>query len=118
LGIGRASAHQFAENGARAVYICDYDDKNLETHKREINTLYPKVDVHVRRFDAADEQAVKGVVDETIAKYGRLDVYFANAGIVGKHVAFTDFKKDEFMKVLDTNAARYVLCQNLQESSG
>ncbi|KLU92024.1 hypothetical protein MAPG_10971, partial [Magnaporthiopsis poae ATCC 64411] len=26
LGIGRAAAHQFAANGARAVYLCDYDD--------------------------------------------------------------------------------------------
>src|ERR1700712_231211 len=46
-GIGRASAHQFANNGAKAVYICDFADKYLETHKREMNTLYPSVDVHV-----------------------------------------------------------------------
>ncbi|XXG96391.1 hypothetical protein Hte_002673 [Hypoxylon texense] len=109
LGIGRASAHQFAENGARAVYLCDYDDTNLATHKREIESLYPAVDVHVRRFDAADERAVKAVVDHAVDTYGRLDVFFANAGIVGKYATFGDFSKDEFMKVLDTNVASVFL---------
>ncbi|KAI6081512.1 NAD(P)-binding protein [Hypoxylon rubiginosum] len=109
LGIGRASAHQFAENGARAVYICDYDDTNLATHKREIESLYPAVDVHVHKFDAADEKAVKAVVDHAINTYGRLDVFFANAGIVGKYAMFADFEKDEFMKVFDTNVASVFL---------
>ncbi|RYC60966.1 hypothetical protein CHU98_g5229 [Xylaria longipes] len=108
-GIGRATAHLFAEGGAKAVYICDYDSKNLETHRREITSLYPTVDVHVRQFDAADEQAVKAVVDHAIEKYGRLDVFFANAGIVGPVAAFTDISKEDFMKILDTNTASVFL---------
>ncbi|KAI1152927.1 putative 3-oxoacyl-reductase FabG [Nemania diffusa] len=109
IGIGRATAHLFAESGAKAVYICDYDSKNLETHKREITSLYPAVSVHIRQFDAADEQAVKAVVDEAIQNYGRLDVFFANAGMVGPMAAFTDVSKEDFMKVLDTNTASVFL---------
>lgn len=108
MGIGRATAHLFAESGAKAVYICDYDSKNLEAHKREIASLYPTVDVHTRQFDAADEEAVKAVVDHAMQTYGRLDVFFANAGVVGPMAAFTDISKDDFMKVLDTNTARLV----------
>ncbi|KAJ9255135.1 hypothetical protein DTO195F2_6351 [Paecilomyces variotii] len=103
IGIGRASAHQFAHNGAKAVYICDYDASHLETHKREIESLYPGVDVHVRQFDAGDEASVKAVVDEAIAKYGRLDVMFANAGIVGQPKVFTEITGDEFLDTLRTN---------------
>ncbi|KAI1395996.1 3-oxoacyl-acyl carrier protein reductase [Hypoxylon fuscum] len=109
LGIGRASAHLFAENGARAVYICDFDGSNLDTHQREIHALYPAVDVHVRKFDAADEKAVKEVVDHAIQTYGRLDVFFANAGVVGRVALFNDIGKDEFMRVLDTNVASVFL---------
>ncbi|OTA96632.1 hypothetical protein M434DRAFT_392571 [Hypoxylon sp. CO27-5] len=109
LGIGRASAHQFAENGAKAVYICDFDDTYLAAHKREIEALYPGVDVHVRQFDAADEKAVKAVVDHAIETYGRLDVFFANAGIIGPYAAFTDVGKEEFMRVFDTNVASVFL---------
>ncbi|CAJ2512096.1 Uu.00g077210.m01.CDS01 [Anthostomella pinea] len=109
LGIGRASTHLFAESGARALYVCDFDDKNLDAHRREIGSLYPTVDVHVRQFDAADEEAVKAVVDDALAKYGRLDIFFANAGIVGPVAPFTGFEKSEFMKIMDTNVASVFL---------
>ncbi|EAW06793.1 SDR family NAD(P)-dependent oxidoreductase [Aspergillus clavatus NRRL 1] len=102
-GIGRASAHQYAHNGAKAVYLCDYASTHLATHKREIEALYPGVDVHVRQFDAADESAVKAVVDEAVASYGRLDVFFANAGIVGQNKLFTDVSGEEFAATLRTN---------------
>ncbi|KAI5806688.1 hypothetical protein DFH27DRAFT_642386 [Peziza echinospora] len=83
LGIGRATAHQFAQNGATAVYICDFDDTNLSAHVQEIHSLYPDVDVYARKFDAADEAAVQTVIKEALEKYGRLDVFFANAGVNG-----------------------------------
>lgn len=102
-GIGRASAHQFAHNGAKAVYICDFSDSHLATHKREIESLYPGVDVHVRQFDAGDEESVKAVVEDALAKYGRLDIFFANAGMSGQHKAFTDITGDEFMTTMKTN---------------
>ncbi|KAI4161323.1 MAG: hypothetical protein LQ342_004990 [Letrouitia transgressa] len=110
LGIGRASAHQFARNGARAVFVCDYSDQFLATHKREVEALYPDVDVHTRRFDAADEDAVKGVVDEAVQKYGRLDVMFANAGVGGTNKLFGDIGSEEFLRTLRTNVLSVFLC--------
>lgn len=106
LGIGRASAHQFAENNARAIYICDFDDTNLETHKREINSLFPKVEVHTRKFDASNESAVKDVISHAMTTYGRLDVYFANAGITGPHQLFTDISAEDFMTNMRVNVLR------------
>lgn len=103
MGIGRATAHQFAQNGAKAVYICDFDDKYLGYHERQIKSLYPAVEVHTRKFDAADEESVKEVVDNALSRYGRLDVMFANAGIVGDPVIFSDIKKEDFMNVLRVN---------------
>jgi len=103
-GIGRASAHQFANNGAKAIYICDFADNHLETHKREMKSLYPSVDVHVRSFDAADEKALTAVIDEAISQYGRLDIFFANAGIVGQPKVFTEVAGDEFLETMRVNA--------------
>lgn len=107
LGIGRASAHQFAHNGALAIYICDFNNEFLETHERELNSLYPDVDIHARQFDASEEKAVKGVIDEAVSKYGRLDIFFANAGIVGTNKLFSAISDEEFMKTLRTNVLRY-----------
>jgi NAD(P)-dependent dehydrogenase (short-subunit alcohol dehydrogenase family) len=59
--------------------------------------------MHTRKFDAADEEAVKEVVDDALSRYGRLDVMFANAGIVGDHVIFSETSKEDFMNVLRVN---------------
>lgn len=105
MGIGRATAHQFAENGAKAVFICDFNGDTLETHKREMKSLYPDVEVIPKVFDASDEESVKAVVDEAIQKYGRLDVFYANAGISSGKV-FYDYTAAEFMNMMKVNALR------------
>lgn len=110
IGIGRASAHQFAENGALAVYICDYDDSHLERHKREIGELYPSVKVHAVKVDVGDEAQVKGVVDDAMARYGRVDVMFANAGIVGVPNTFEHITPEAYMNTMRVNALGVFLC--------
>ena len=108
LGIGRASAHQFAQSGAKAVYLCDNDDSNLESVKAELNALHPGVDVHARKFDAANEASVKEVVDDAMATYERLDVFFANAGVAGMPLLFMDLTTEDFIKTMTTNTLRLV----------
>jgi NAD(P)-dependent dehydrogenase (short-subunit alcohol dehydrogenase family) len=50
---------------------------------------------------------VKEVVDHAIETYGRLDIFFANAGIVGNNKLFTDIGEKEFLATLRTNVVRY-----------
>lgn len=64
------------------------------------------MDVHPWQFDAADEAKVKAVVDDAMKRYGRLDVFFANAGVVGKPTTFEHFSDDEFMSILKTNVLK------------
>jgi NAD(P)-dependent dehydrogenase (short-subunit alcohol dehydrogenase family) len=112
-GIGRATAHQYAESGARAIYLCDLDGTHLEAHKKEITAAFPKVHVHTHSFDAANEEHVKLVVDDAISRYGRLDVFFANAGTAGPPALFTQFSDDEFMKILKINTLSVFLAAKL-----
>ncbi len=85
------------------MYLCDFDDSNLAAQKQEINASWPGVDVHVRRFDAANEEAIKEVVADALQRYGRLDVFFANAGIVGPPKLFTEVDADGFNNVFRVN---------------
>jgi NAD(P)-dependent dehydrogenase (short-subunit alcohol dehydrogenase family) len=110
IGIGRAAAHQFANNGARAIYICDFASQHLETHKRELRSLYPQVEVHTRQFDVGDEAAVKAVCDEAVSTYGRLDIMFANAGIPGQPRPFPEISADDFMRTVRVNQLGVFLC--------
>lgn len=76
----------------------------LDIHAREINTLYPSVEVHARKVDAGEESDVEKLVNEVLEKYGRLDIFFANAGITAGAVRVLDATADDFMKVMRTNA--------------
>lgn len=88
--------------------MCDLNTDHLETHKREINKLYPGVDIHPRQVDAGEEKDVEGVVNEALEKYGRLDVFFANAGISVNPKSVLDSEADDFMNVMKINALRFV----------
>ncbi|CAD6885956.1 unnamed protein product [Tilletia controversa] len=81
LGIGRATAFQFAHQRASHLYLTDLDDENLGNLKDELNKAYPDVKVTVQACDAADEQAVKSLCDRAISETGQLDIFFANAGV-------------------------------------
>jgi len=68
------------------------------------------VGVHVRQFDAGDEEAVKVVVDEVVSRYGRLDIMFANHGIVGTPAVYAQITAENFMNTMKTNALGVFLC--------
>lgn len=102
LGIGRAACHLFAASGAAAVYVCDYNDDNLAVHARELNSLFPKCVVHTHQFDASDEAAVAAICERAIAEHGRLDIFFANAGISSMKTLH-DLSGDEFMHMMKIN---------------
>ncbi|CAJ0925703.1 14815_t:CDS:2 [Entrophospora sp. SA101] len=73
-GIGIATAWLFAKN--------DYCDEFLPKLAKDIEETYGKVTTVVaRKLDAADEQSVISIVNDAIERFGRLDVFFANAGI-------------------------------------
>jgi len=80
-GIGRAAALQFAHEGAAHIYLIDFDPTNLPNLKSTIEEKYPDVKATTLAADAADEAAISGVCKQALQEEGRLDVFFANAGI-------------------------------------
>ncbi|RMZ90378.1 hypothetical protein DV736_g2414, partial [Chaetothyriales sp. CBS 134916] len=109
-GIGRAAAHQFAANGAKAVYLCDWATDHLDTHRREINELYSDVKVEVRQVDVGEEEQVKAVCEDAVKRYGRLDIMFANAGVVGTPTTFEHITAEDWNRTLRVNALGVFLC--------
>jgi len=103
IGIGIASAYQFAQNGCKAVYICDAYSSNLASHASQLSALYPNTKIHYRAFDAADDESVKSIVQEAIDTYGRLDVFFANAGISGTQTTMWSISAEEWMEIMRVN---------------
>ncbi|HEX3792142.1 MAG TPA: SDR family NAD(P)-dependent oxidoreductase [Pseudonocardiaceae bacterium] len=76
-GIGAALARRFAALGARTVIVADRDAATARAVAAEINGVPETLDV-------ADGQAVRAVVDRAIDRFGRIDLYCANAGITAE----------------------------------
>ena len=78
-GIGRATAEQFAAEGARLT-VNDVAAAPLAALEREL--AGGGAEVHAVVADVADEAQVEGLVDAAVARFGGLDVAVANAGII------------------------------------
>ena len=75
-GIGRATALRFAAEGAAGVVVADLDEAKLAPVANEIGGL-------AVRCDVGREADVRALVDAAEKHYGRVDVFFSNAGILG-----------------------------------
>lgn len=76
-GLGKATAYEFIQEGASVVLA----DVNSELGHRTAQDLGPQA--HFVHCDVAVEDSVAGAVDAAVARHGRLDVMFNNAGVVG-----------------------------------
>lgn len=102
-GIGRASALLFAHHGAHRLYLLDFCADNLPELESTIRQLYPDVKVTVIQADAADEAAIAAVCKRAIEEDGRLDVFFANAGIATTK-ALPELTAERFMETMRVNS--------------
>ena len=91
-GIGQVVAEAFAAVGAR---VANFD-------------LAAKGD-DAYRVDVADEAQVKTAFEQVVARYGRLDVLFNNAGITVRK-ATTETTMDDWNKVVGVNMTGVFLC--------
>jgi NAD(P)-dependent dehydrogenase (short-subunit alcohol dehydrogenase family) len=90
-GIGRESARLFAENGASVVVA----DINLTGAQETVDIITAEVGVAIAvHVDVADSTSVKAMVDETVARFGRLDIAHNNAGIKGADETVVDMAED------------------------
>lgn len=105
-GIGRATVKHFAHEGVKHIYALDYDDTNLAELKSTIEGKYKDVKITVQQCDAADEKAISDVVDLALKEEDRLDVFFANAAIVGSPTPIWDVDTEDLTETMRVNVAR------------
>jgi len=77
-GIGRATALLFSVEGA-TLALADLDQDGLTRLERSIRAKSGSVVTHVG--DISTESTVRRLVEETVTRFGHVDVLFNNAGI-------------------------------------
>ncbi|KAF1807592.1 hypothetical protein FB192DRAFT_1442975 [Mucor lusitanicus] len=101
-GIGRAAVYAFAKKNARAIYATDISEENLASLAEDVYKT-TGVECIPKRMDASSDHDIQAVIGDAMARFGRLDVYFANAGIAGPHPMKTE-TQDEFLNMMRVNA--------------
>lgn len=106
-GIGAASARLFAAEGA-ALALADVKGERVPALVAEITgnggTAFGQ------QTDVAESGQVESLIAATIARYGRLDILFSNAGIGGAGVPVTETQESAWDRILDVNLKGGFLC--------
>lgn len=96
-GIGAATARLLAERGAKLTLAA----RRL-ARLEEIKSAYPEASIETVEADVTDMAAVQAVIDHTVAKFGRVDVLFNNAGVMPVN-NLSELAHQEWQQMLDIN---------------
>lgn len=103
-GIGKALAEKFAAEGSNLALAARRIDRLLELKQKLSN-----VEVLPVETDVTSEEDCKNLIDQTIAKFGRIDILINNAGI-SMRAAFEDVELSVLHKLMDVNYWGTVYC--------
>jgi len=114
-GLGRHSAQLFTAEGAK-VAIVDIDGDRAEQALKLVRE--DGGDAIAITADVADKEQITAAVNQTVERYGKLDIVWANAGVVsrggvpsvagGEFVAFEDLTEADWQHVLGVNLSGVV----------
>lgn len=99
-GIGRATALAFAKDGARLVVSGRHEDegKALEAELRSLGGEAAFIRADVRR-----EDDVSSLIDQTVARFSRIDAAVNAAGTEGRPGPVTEQTAESYAATFDTN---------------
>ena len=99
-GIGHATARAFAHDGAKLVVSGRQDDAGA-TLVAELQGLGAEA-IFVRA-DVRHEDDLRALVDQAVAKFGRLDIAVNNAGTEGTPGPVTEQTAESYAATFDAN---------------
>ncbi|WP_136603376.1 SDR family oxidoreductase [Salinigranum halophilum] len=99
-GIGEATAHAFAEEGA-AVALAARRESRLDTLADELTDAHG-VSTATLPTDIREQEQVQRMVDEAVDAFGSLDVVVNNAGL-GRGSDVESLSTDQYRQMMATN---------------
>lgn len=120
-GIGKETAKAFAREGAKLTLV--------DVNKDALDELATELGLEKENFiavqaDVSKEEDVQNYVNEAKKAFGKIDVFFNNAGVEGKVTPITEYPSDVFDFVLNVNVKgvfyglKYVIPVMTEQKSG
>ncbi len=99
-GIGRASSLKLAGNGATVVLV----DFNKETGEETLKLVKEQGGEGIFvQADVSKTDDVQNYVNKAVETYGRIDIFFNNAGVIQKFAPFTSVEEPEYERIMAIN---------------
>jgi NAD(P)-dependent dehydrogenase (short-subunit alcohol dehydrogenase family) len=99
-GIGRAAALLLAREGARVAAL----GRTLSELESAVAEIAAAGGAGLAiRADIADVAQIKGAIEQTVARWGRLDIVVANAGVNGVWAPLEELEPDEWESTIRIN---------------
>ena len=106
-GIGRAAALAFAREGGRVAVA----DRNGDGARSTVDQIRERGgEAFAITNDVSDQAQVQAMIAEVVAKFGRLDCAFNNAGIITSSAPFADIPDNEWTENLAVNLTGVRFC--------
>ena len=109
-GIGKALCEAFAAAGARGVVVSDLDGDGAHAVAAAIGTQHPATGVLAVRTDVAQASQVQALVDAATTRFGQVDVFCSNAGVLSRSDA--DASAETWQRHWDVNVMAHVHAAN------
>ncbi len=97
-GIGKATAELFLQHGAK-VMLVDKTEEDLIRAGEELDRNH----LAVYEADVSILEHTRAYVDATLSKFGKIDIFFNNAGIEGKFLSMEEYPEDLFDEIIAVN---------------
>lgn len=104
-GIGRAVAIAYALEGANVAIFYDQSDGDANTTKQEVEKRGQEC--LVIKGDVRDFDSCKGAIEQTVEKFGKLNILINNAAYQIAHKKFEDISLEQFRRTMETNVFGY-----------
>ena len=120
-GFGRETAIKLAQRGANISVVDVSKEQGEETVKlcKQLGT-----DAIFIEADVSKVEDVKRYVSQTVEHFGKIDLFFNNAGISGSGVRTLDCSEEEFDAIVNVNlkgafyGLKYVVNEMLKTGGG
>jgi len=104
-GLGEAIALRLVQEGCK-IAVADINFSSVKETAEKIREI--KGDSLPLEVDVTRSNQVKSMVEETVRKFGRLDIVVSNAGILRSY-ELTDFPEEDWRRVIEVNLVGYFL---------